>query len=165
MADKRRRIIEAKLEELVGRAAALGLPALAVTDRDGVYGLPAAHVAAQELGGTEPHPRLIVGSQITVDDGTTIVLLAGDRSEGKTAVERDWTPAVDIREEDNRFVLEADIPGIEPSDIEITMENGVLTLRGRRESESRAEKDGYRRIERVTGRFFRRSLTCVGVQC
>ena len=38
-------------------------------------------------------------------------MLAGNRSEGKTAVERDWTPAVDIREEDNRFVLEADIPG------------------------------------------------------
>ena len=66
-------------EELVGRAAELGLPALALTDRDGVYGLPGAHVAVQELEGAGPHPRLIVGSEITVDDGTTIVLLAGDR--------------------------------------------------------------------------------------
>jgi HSP20 family protein len=76
-----------------------------------------------------------------------------DTSAGAVA---DWTPAVDIREEDNRFVLEADIPGIEPSDIEITMEDGVLTLKGRREIQSRDGANGYRRIERVSGSFYRR---------
>jgi len=76
-----------------------------------------------------------------------------DTSAGAVA---DWTPAVDIREEDNRFVLEADIPGIKPEDIEITMEDGVLTLRGQREIRARDDANGYRRIERVSGSFYRR---------
>ncbi len=76
-----------------------------------------------------------------------------DETAGATT---DWVPAVDIKEEDSRFLIEADVPGVKPDDIEITMEDGILTLRGRRESESRAEREGYRRVERVTGRFFRR---------
>ena len=68
----------------------------------------------------------------------------------------EWVPAVDIKEENSRFLIEADIPGVKAEDIEITMEDGVLTLRGKRESESRTERDGYRRVERVTGRFYRR---------
>jgi HSP20 family protein len=67
-----------------------------------------------------------------------------------------WTPAVDIAEQTDRFVLHADVPGVDPADIEITMDNGVLTLAGERRSESAAEEDGFRRVERATGRFFRR---------
>jgi HSP20 family protein len=79
--------------------------------------------------------------------------LANDETSASVA---NWTPPVDIREDDDRFVLHADIPGVKPEDIEITMENGVLAIAGRRESESHAEKEGYRRVERVSGRFFRR---------
>ncbi|MEZ4387731.1 MAG: error-prone DNA polymerase [Candidatus Krumholzibacteriia bacterium] len=61
--------------ELVTTAAELGLSALALTDRDGVYGVPSAYLAARELANA---PRLITGSEITVDDGTTIVVLAMD---------------------------------------------------------------------------------------
>lgn len=68
----------------------------------------------------------------------------------------DWTPAVDIREENDRFVLDADIPGISPEDIEITMEGGVLTLRGQRHTAADREASGYRRVERVSGSFYRR---------
>lgn len=68
----------------------------------------------------------------------------------------DWLPAVDIKEESKQFVLRADLPGVDPKDIEITMEKGELTLRGRRENETRDEKNGYRRVERVSGEFFRR---------
>lgn len=68
----------------------------------------------------------------------------------------DWLPAVDIKEEDEQFVLRADLPGVEPKDIDVTMEKGVLTLRGTRSTESRDEKNGYRRVERVSGEFFRR---------
>lgn len=68
----------------------------------------------------------------------------------------DWVPAVDIKEEDKQFVLHADLPGVDAKDIEITMEKGLLTIRGRRQSESRQEKDGYRRVERATGEFYRR---------
>ncbi|MGH8403504.1 MAG: Hsp20/alpha crystallin family protein, partial [Gammaproteobacteria bacterium] len=68
----------------------------------------------------------------------------------------DWVPAVDIKEEPNRFLIHADVPGVDPKDIEITMEDGTLTLKGERKSETRDEHDGYRRVERVSGQFFRR---------
>ena len=61
-------------DELIEEACRLGLPALAVTDRDGVYGIVRAHVKARELG-----LRLIVGSQITVKDESVIILFAQDR--------------------------------------------------------------------------------------
>ncbi|HEX7926771.1 MAG TPA: error-prone DNA polymerase, partial [bacterium] len=62
-------------EELVEEAHRLGLPALAVTDRDGVYGLVKAHVKAKELG-----VRLLCGAQVTVTDGSRILLLAQTRA-------------------------------------------------------------------------------------
>ena len=68
----------------------------------------------------------------------------------------DWVPAVDIREEDTQFVLHADLPGIEPKDIEVTLEKGVLTVRGKRALANRDEHSGFRRVERVSGAFFRR---------
>src|SRR4051812_44043769 len=67
-----------------------------------------------------------------------------------------WVPSVDISEEPSRFVLYADIPGVEPKDIEISMENGVLTIKGERQSETKQEEAGYTRIERRTGTFYRR---------
>lgn len=67
-----------------------------------------------------------------------------------------WRPAVDIKEETNRFLITADLPGVDPKDIEITMENGVLTIKGERTSEATEEKDGYKRVERVSGTFYRR---------
>jgi HSP20 family protein len=68
----------------------------------------------------------------------------------------DWTPSVDVRETQDGFVLTADVPDVNPKDIEVTMENGLLTIRGARQNEAAAEKDGYRRIERISGRFLRR---------
>ena len=73
-----------------------------------------------------------------------------------TSAATEWVPAVDIKEEDERFVIEADVPGVDPEEIEITMEDGVLSLSGNRRTESRTEREGYRRVERVTGRFYRR---------
>jgi HSP20 family protein len=68
----------------------------------------------------------------------------------------DWVPPVDIREEDKQFVIHADLPGVDPQHIEITLEKGVLTLRGRRDLQTRDEKQGFRRVERTSGEFFRR---------
>lgn len=76
--------------------------------------------------------------------------------DGETGEVSDWMPAVDIREEKDRFVLHADVPGVDPKDIEITMENGTLTVRGERTAEHKDERNGYRRVERVAGQFFRR---------
>ena len=68
----------------------------------------------------------------------------------------DWTPAVDIKEEPERFVIHADIPGVDPKDIEVHMENGILTIKGQRHSETKDEREGYKRIERMRGSFYRR---------
>lgn len=67
-----------------------------------------------------------------------------------------WMPSVDIKEEDDRYVFLADIPGVDPKDIEVTSENGSLTIKGERESESKEEREGYKRIERSSGSFYRR---------
>ncbi|WP_028080664.1 Hsp20/alpha crystallin family protein [Solimonas soli] len=67
-----------------------------------------------------------------------------------------WTPAVDIQEQPTEFVVRADLPGIEPKDIEVTMQQGMLTISGKRESEKKEEKNGYLRTERSYGEFFRR---------
>ena len=68
----------------------------------------------------------------------------------------DWAPAVDIQEEPSQFVIHADLPGVEIKDIEITLENGVLTLKGQRADERKEGTEQYRRIERVRGAFLRR---------
>ena len=78
-------------------------------------------------------------------------------------VTSDWTPSVDIKEEDNQFVLIADIPGVDPKEIEIHMENGILTIKGERESEKKTEREGYKRIEREHGVFYRRFTMPEGV--
>ena len=77
--------------------------------------------------------------------------------DGSNVVTSRWTPAVDIREDSGQFVLAADVPGIDPKDIEVTMENGVLTIKGERKLETEDEGDnGYRRVERAYGSFYRR---------
>jgi HSP20 family protein len=83
---------------------------------------------------------------------------AFERSGGETGnvVTSDWTPAVDIKESDNAFTIIADIPGVDPKDIEVHMENGMLTIKGERESEKKEEKEGYKRVERSYGSFYRR---------
>ncbi len=76
--------------------------------------------------------------------------------ENSNVATSDWAPAVDIKEEDDRFLVQADIPGVDPKDIEVNMENGILSIKGERKSEHTEEKEGYKRIERVYGTFHRR---------
>ena len=82
--------------------------------------------------------------------------VAGAEDESSVVTSR-WTPAVDVKETAEQFVITADIPGVEPKDIEVTMEDGVLTIKGERKLEARSEGDnGYRRVERAYGSFYRR---------
>lgn len=67
----------------------------------------------------------------------------------------EWVPAVDVKEEEKQFVVHADIPGVKPEDIEVSVEAGVLTIKGEKKSESKTEKDGYKRVERTSGSFYR----------
>jgi len=68
----------------------------------------------------------------------------------------DWAPAVDIIEEKSRFVLRADVPGVSPDDIDVSMDAGVLSVSGERHAIAPDEDTGVQRIERATGRFLRR---------
>ena len=66
-----------------------------------------------------------------------------------------WVPRVDVREETDRFVLLADLPGIDPGQIEIQMDKGVLSIKGQRSSEAASETGRYSRMERRQGSFHR----------
>jgi HSP20 family protein len=81
-----------------------------------------------------------------------------DRTPGENAdsASVSWIPHVDIHEEDQRFLVVADVPGVEGKDIEITAEKGVLTIKGERRSEKKSSKDGFERVERASGTFLRR---------
>ena len=76
--------------------------------------------------------------------------------EGSSIATSDWTPAVDIKENEKEFIIHADIPGVEPDKIDVHMEDGMLTIKGERESETKEEREGYKRIERQRGTFYRR---------
>lgn len=67
-----------------------------------------------------------------------------------------WAPRVDIKEEAERFVIQADIPGVDPKEIEINMDNGILSIKGERKTEAREDTERYTRIERSHGMFYRR---------
>src|SRR6185295_3351371 len=71
---------------------------------------------------------------------------------------RRWMPAMDLLETDSHFVLRADLPGMSEEDVNIEVEERVLTVSGERKAEHTERKDSYQRIERAFGSFSR-SLT------
>jgi len=78
-----------------------------------------------------------------------------DQTFDTVAREATWSPAVDVHEETEKFVVHADLPGVKPADIEITTDKGVLTLRGTRNFEQKQDDGRYSRVERVSGKFTR----------
>ena len=77
-------------------------------------------------------------------------------SDDSSVVTSQWVPRVDVKEENDRFVLYADLPGIDPNDIEVSMDKGLLTIKGERSSETSEQTDRFSRIERRYGSFHRR---------
>ena len=67
-----------------------------------------------------------------------------------------WTPSVDIKTEEKQYLIYVDIPGVEPDDIEVFVEQNALVIKGERHTESEEKKEGYSRIERSCGSFYRR---------
>lgn len=105
--------------------------------------------------------NIIHRSPFNTDFGSDLNTLFQRLSESKdqsNVATSEWSPHVDIKEDAKQFTITADVPGVAPQDIDITMENGVLTLKGQREAQQSEEaKDGsYSRIERHSGSFYRR---------
>jgi HSP20 family protein len=80
---------------------------------------------------------------------------AGENDQSNVVTSQ-WVPRVDIKEEGERFVIFADIPGVDPKDIEIHMDKGILTIKGERRVEQRSEGERFSRVERAHGVFHRR---------
>jgi HSP20 family protein len=66
-----------------------------------------------------------------------------------------WMPPVDIYESEQELVVKADLPDIDPKDLDIRVENNILTIRGERKFEQNADQDSYLRVERPYGPFSR----------
>lgn len=66
-----------------------------------------------------------------------------------------WTPQVDVAETENSFQVSADIPGVSPEDIEISLHNGLLTVRGERKFDHESSSVSFSRRERLPGTFSR----------
>lgn len=76
-----------------------------------------------------------------------------DRSEGANLTA--WAPAVDIYETEHNLVVKADLPDIKPEELDIRVENNILTIRGERKFEKKVEENNYLRVERAYGSFSR----------
>ena len=83
-------------------------------------------------------------------------VLGDDETDQSNVVTSQWTPRVDIKEEDKRFVILADIPGVDPNEIEVHMDKGILSIKGERKSETKTENEKLTRVERSYGAFYRR---------
>jgi len=76
-------------------------------------------------------------------------------SEEEWALGGSWAPSVDIYEQEGNLVLKAELPGIDPKDVDVRVENNVLTLSGERKLDTEVKRDGYHRVERSYGAFSR----------
>ena len=74
-----------------------------------------------------------------------------------------WTPRVDICEDDKEFVIKAELPEMKKEDVKVTLEDGTLTISGERKLEKEEKNQTYHRIDREYGTFFRSFLLPVGV--
>ena len=82
--------------------------------------------------------------------------LGTDDTDASSVVTSQWVPRVDIKEETERFVIFADLPGVDPESIEVQMDKGVLSIKGERSTGAAQEGERYSRVERAHGVFFRR---------
>ncbi|HEV2622262.1 MAG TPA: Hsp20/alpha crystallin family protein [Frateuria sp.] len=79
-----------------------------------------------------------------------------EEADGSNVVTSQWAPRVDIKEEDKRFVIFVDVPGVDPANIEVSMEKGILTIKGERTVQNQEQNGRFTRIERAHGTFHRR---------
>jgi HSP20 family protein len=78
-----------------------------------------------------------------------------DRLIGRAFSRDAWMPALDVRESDDRFEVKVDLPGLDPKDVNVTFEDGMLTIGGKRQFESEDKGETWHRVERGFGTFAR----------
>lgn len=66
-----------------------------------------------------------------------------------------WVPTLDVKDEKNQYVIRADVPGVDPKNIEVTIDKGIITIKGQKETETKTERENYIHIERSQGSFYR----------
>ena len=92
----------------------------------------------------------------SLQDEVNRVFSSSMNRSGETGLGRGaWNPSVDIFENKDQIVLEAELPGISPDDVNISIENNVLTIHGERNFEKKDESDNFHRVERSYGSFTR----------
>ena len=66
-----------------------------------------------------------------------------------------WTPLIDIKDQDNQYLIQANVPGVDPKNIEVSIDKGMLTIKGHTETETKEERENYLHMERSQGSFYR----------
>ncbi|VVC75678.1 Spore protein SP21 [Aquicella siphonis] len=67
----------------------------------------------------------------------------------------DWIPTIDVKDAGSHFLITADIPGVDPKKIDVSMDNNILTIKGQKETKTKEERKNYVRYERSKGTFCR----------
>lgn len=84
------------------------------------------------------------------------VFLRNNATDESSVVTSQWVPLVDIVETNDKFVILADLPGVDPKNIDVQMEKGILTIRGERRLDRQTDSQTFARTERLHGSFHRR---------
>ncbi len=98
---------------------------------------------------------------VSIQDRMNRIFDEAFRGAGRPGAEEDWAlggswaPPVDIYEHEGNLVLKAELPGIDPKQVDVRVENNVLTLQGERKFESEVKREQYHRVERAYGTFSR----------
>jgi HSP20 family protein len=91
----------------------------------------------------------------TLQDQVNRLFNAGFNNQGDESAQTTWAPSVDIYETPNELVVKADLPDVNEKDIDIRVENNLLTIRGERKFEKSVSEENYLRVERTYGTFSR----------
>ncbi len=102
-----------------------------------------------------PSPRVRVRPSRSSFDNLFDAFFNDSRLPASAGNGNTWAPRVDVRESDAAYAISAELPGLEDKDVEVTVADGVLTLKGEKNAAVEEERENYFRKERVYGRFER----------